>query len=122
MDKDFKVKNGLIVNTGLTIGANISINSSAYFVGNATVNAYITSAGLYVNGVSFISGGGYYKGSNGSVGTFELQGLNIFRINANTLTTNVSISAGENAQATGPLTVNTGVYLTVDTDARVSIV
>lgn len=105
-----------------SLGANISINSSAYFVGNATVNAYLNSAGLYINGSPIQTGGGYYKGSNGTIGTLTNQGLNIFRINGNTLTTNVTFAAGENAQATGPLTVITGVFLVVNTDARVSII
>ena len=41
----------------ITIGSNVSINTSAFFVGNSSVNAYLTSTGLYVNGVAFVGGG-----------------------------------------------------------------
>ena len=46
----------------------------------------------------------------------------IFRVNAQTLTANTTIDADENANATGPLVIDTGVTLTVTTGGNLSIV
>jgi len=65
------------------------------------------------------TGGGMFKGENGTVGT---QAGDIFRINEQTLNTNVTIDADENASATGPLAVASGVTLTVTSGGNLSIV
>ena len=114
--------NGVVtVNNQVTVGANVIANTTAYFVGNSSVNAYITCAGLYVNGAAFTSGGGYYKGNKGAVGDAS-NSNNIFRINANTISSNITFLAGENASAAGPLTIGTGNTVTISTGARVVIV
>jgi hypothetical protein len=64
-------------------------------------------------------GGGLFKGDNGTVG--DAPG-DIFRINEKTLNTNVTIDADENASATGPLTIASGVTLTVTSGGNLSIV
>jgi chemotaxis protein histidine kinase CheA len=46
----------------------------------------------------------------------------IFRVNAQTLSSNTTIDADENAGATGPLAIATGVTLTVTTGGNLSIV
>ena len=46
----------------------------------------------------------------------------IFRVNAQTLSSNTTIDADENASATGPLAVASGVTLTVTTGGNLSIV
>ena len=56
------------------------------------------------------AGGGYFKGENGTVGN---SAGDIFRINEQTLNTNVTIDSAENASAAGPLTVDSGVTLTI---------
>ena len=56
--------------------------------------------------------GGYYKGDRGTVGTATAAG-DIFRVNEQTLNASVTIDADENASAAGPLTVASGVTLTV---------
>lgn len=69
--------------------------------------------GLVFNGTSWTpgpAGGGMFRGNNGTVGS---RSGDIFRVNALTLTQDVTIASTENASATGPLTVNTGVTLTV---------
>ena len=58
------------------------------------------------------AGGGFYKGERGAVGPVTGKG-DIFRVNEQTLNTNVTIDADENASAAGPLTVASGVTLTV---------
>lgn len=58
------------------------------------------------------AGGGFYKGERGAVGPVSGKG-DIFRVNEQTLNTNVTIDADENASAAGPLIVASGVTLTV---------
>ena len=71
-------------------------------------------------GDGVISGGGMYKGENGTVGD---RSGDIFRINNQQLdTVDVTIGATENASATGPLTVASGITLTVTTGGNLSIV
>ena len=65
------------------------------------------------------AGGGLFKGENGEVGS---SAGDIFRINEQTLNTNVTIDADENASATGPLTIASGVTLTVTSGGNLSIV
>jgi len=88
--------------TGDTISGDITFNGNATFNGN-TVGA----------------GGGKFKGENGEVGS---SAGDIFRINEQTLNTNVTIDADENASCTGPLTVASGVTLTVTSGGNLSIV
>jgi len=105
----------------VSLGSNVSINTSAVFVGNSTVNSYVTSSGLYVNGQVFQSGGGYYKGNQGTVGNTNNAG-NLFRINANTQSNNITVSAGENALATGPIAIGSGFTFTIETNGRAVII
>lgn len=106
---------------GFKVGANLTANTSALFVGNATVNAVVNSSGLYTNGVLFQSGGGFYKGNFGDVGNTVNKG-NLYRINGNTQTANVTITAGENALVAGPLRINTGINLIIETGGRVVVI
>ena len=121
----------------ITVGSNL-VNQN--ITGTLTVNAIssngsLGSAGqvLTSNGTtvywSTVSGGGggssnsvYMKGGAATIGTLAAEGTNIFRVNANTLNYNTTISSGENAQATGPLAVASGITLTISSGARVSIV
>ena len=66
-------------------------------------------------------GGGRYKGERGTLGPAAAAG-DIFRINEQTLNANVTIDATENASATGPLAVASGVTLTVTSRGNLSIV
>lgn len=70
---------------------------------------------------SSLLGGGYYKGERGTFGPAAAAG-DIFRVHEQTLNTNVTIDATENALAAGPLTVASGVTLTVATGGNLSIV
>ena len=58
----------------------------------------------------FGAGGGLFKGDNGQTGS---SAGDIFRINAQTLTEDVTINADENSSCTGPLTIGTGATLTL---------
>lgn len=67
------------------------------------------------------SGGGYYKGNDGAVGAAG-NANNLFRINSNTMSNNITVAAGENALTVGPLTIQTGYTLTVETGGRAVII
>ena len=66
-------------------------------------------------------GGGRYKGERGTLGPAAAAG-DIFRVSEQTLNTNVTIDATENAVATGPLAVASGVTITVTSGGNLSIV
>lgn len=59
------------------------------------------------------TGGGFFKGERGDVGETAGKG-DIFRVHEQQLDTDTTISSGENASAAGPLTVASGVTLTVN--------
>ena len=79
---------------------------AAEFSGNVSAAEYYGGGGN-LTGV----GGGYYKGDNGATGS---SAGDIFRINELALDANVTITSSENGSATGPLTVSSGVTLTVE--------
>ena len=66
-------------------------------------------------------GGGRYKGERGTLGPAAAAG-DIFRVSEQTLNANVTIDATENASATGPLAVASGVTLSVTAGGNLSIV
>ena len=68
------------------------------------------------------AGGGLFKGNNGNTGDGNLGRGDIIRVHTQTLDTDVTIDATENAIAGGPLTIDTGVTLTVTTGGNLSIV
>jgi len=76
---------------------------------------------LYTANTDTISNGGRYKGERGTVGASAASG-DIFRVHEQQLDTNVTIDATENALAVGPLTVASGVTLTVTSGGNLSIV
>lgn len=68
---------------------------------------------LTQNGSAFTSGGGLFKGDNGTTGDASTGPGDIFRINEQELNTDVTITSTENASATGPMAVASGTTLTV---------
>jgi len=82
---------------------------------DSTFEGYDGSAWGSIGG----AGGGLFKGENGEVGS---SAGDIFRVNEQTLNTDVTIDADENANATGPLTVASGTTLTVTSGGNLSIV
>lgn len=104
-------------------------NGTDYTASNGSDVVLTTGAAVsdVLEVVSFVAsdgvtaGGGFFKGERGSVGNATGAG-DIFRINEQTLNTNVTIDADENASATGPLAVATGVTLTVTAGGNLSIV
>lgn len=85
---------------------------------NTTLGAF---EGYLATGWGALGGGGYFQGNNGDVGT--LAGLNdIYRVHTNQQTTNVTIYSGNNALCAGPITISANRALTIQSNARVSIV
>ena len=76
---------------------------------------------LYTANTDTVSNGGRYKGERGTVGASAAAG-DIFRVHEQQLDTNVTIDATENALAAGPLTVASGVTLTVTTGGNLAII
>lgn len=68
------------------------------------------------------NGGGFFKGNNGNIGRTDTGRDDIFRTHDKTLTRDTTIDATENAIAGGPLTIDTGVTLTVTSGGNLSIV
>ena len=99
--KTFAVADVVSASTGGSFGGSISVN------GTVTATSF-SGDGSGLTGVS--AGGGLYKGENGTVGS---NAGDIFRINQQTINTSVTIDATENASATGPIAVASGVTLTV---------
>lgn len=85
-----------------------AINANTMFADGVITNHAINS--------SVTLGAGYYKGENGTLGN---NAGDIFRVNETELNTDVTITSTENASATGPLTVASGVTLTVDGTLRI---
>jgi hypothetical protein len=101
--------NGIFLNNGSDYtagnGSDVILMSGAAADDILEVVAYTTFE------VANVSGGGMFKGDNGTVGS---RAGDIFRINEQTLNTNTTIYADENASCAGPLTLATGVTLTVN--------
>jgi hypothetical protein len=69
-----------------------------------------------------VAGVGLFRGNNGERGDTVSGAGDIFRINSNTITQDVTIAAGENAMAAGPLTVASGKTITIQSGGRMVIV
>ena len=82
------------------------------------VDGAITSAKIDSN---VTLGGSYFQGENGAVGATAGKG-DIFRVHEQELNTNVTIAATDNALASGPLTVASGITLTIANGGRLAIV
>jgi hypothetical protein len=103
----------------VTISAVISGGDPTYAFTQANA-ASLTANSAYDKANSAV-GGGYFQGNNGNTGSSLGLG-DIFRVHTSNLNTNTTITSGNNALAAGPISVFTGVVLTIQANARVSIV
>jgi hypothetical protein len=79
---------------------------------NITVTTNAGTDTVTITGAA--AGAGYYLGGSGGASGNTSTGLTeIFRVNNNALATSCTIAANTNASATGPLSVNSGVTVTV---------
>ena len=67
-------------------------------------------------------GAGYYIGKDGSISGNANGRDNLFRVNTNATTGNVTIAANNNASVTGPLTIGNGTTLTITNTGRLAII
>ena len=67
-------------------------------------------------------GAGYYIGKDGTVAGNASGRDNLFRVNLNATTGNVTIAANNNASVTGPLTIGNGTTLTITSTGRLAII
>ena len=67
-------------------------------------------------------GAGYYIAKDGSVAGNSSGRDNLFRVNLNATTGNVTIAANNNASTTGPLTIANGTTLTITSTGRLAII
>jgi len=84
----------------------------------ATDDFYVVFQGKSLVTSSTGGGGGTFKGENGEI---NAGGGDIFRVHQQQLDTDTTIDADENALAAGPLTIATGVTLTVTTGGNLVI-
>ena len=94
--------------TSLAMTGTIATTDDFYVVFQGKALVTTTSSG----------GGGTFKGENGEI---NVGGGDIFRVHQQQLDTNVTIDADENALAAGPLTIATGVTLTVTSGGNLVI-
>ena len=85
---------------------------------NEIANGAVTAAKLD-SGISL--GAGYYIGKDGTVAGNTSGRDNLFRVNLNATTGNVTIAANNNASVTGPLTIGNGTTLTISSTGRLAI-
>ena len=91
---------------------------------NAITTAEITNQAVTAAmlGTDVSLGAGYYIGKDGTVAGNSSGRDNLFRVNTNATTGNVTIAANNNASVTGPLTVGNGTTLTITSTGRLAII
>ena len=102
-----------------TLTANYALlgdgTSAVQMIAPGTSGNLLTSNGsTWASTTPAAGGAGYFLGnSSGATGDTTNGLTDIFRVNNTALATSCEIAASTNASATGPLTVNTGITLTV---------
>lgn len=72
------------------------------------------------NLTNILAGAGYFSGNNGNTGDTTNGKGDIFRVHSQTLSSNVTIGATDNALAVGPLTIDSSTTLTVNGNLTVA--
>ena len=104
------------------IGADVIVAED--LANNAITTAEITDGAITSAKInaSVQLGAGYYIGKDGSVNGNASGRDNLFRVNLNATTGNVTIAANNNASVTGPLTIGNGTTLTITSTGRLAII
>ena len=104
------------------IGADVIVAED--LANNAITTAEITDGAITAakinSGVAL--GSGYYIGKDGTVNGNANGRDNLFRVNLNATTGNVTIAANNNASTVGPLTIGNGTTLTITSTGRLAII
>tara|TARA_B100000963_G_scaffold355267_1_gene373183 strand:- start:1573 stop:1977 length:405 start_codon:yes stop_codon:yes gene_type:complete len=108
--------------TTAKIGADVITASD--IANNAITTAQIQNGAVTQAKIdsSVALGAGYYIGKDGSVNGNASGRDNLFRVNLNATTGNVTIPAANNASVTGPLTIGNGTTLTITSTGRLAII
>ena len=107
-----------VAGTSLTMTGSIVASDDFYVVFQGKAQQTITpGAGtitedMFVSGLSL--GAGFFQGENGATGDTTNGKGDIFRVHEQQLDTNVTIASTDNGLCAGPLTLATGVTLTVN--------
>lgn len=104
------------------IGADVIVAED--LANNAITTAEITDGAVTAAklNASVSLGAGYYIATDGSVNGNSSGRTNLFRVNTNATTGNVTIAANNNASVTGPLTIGNGTTLTITSTGRLAII
>ena len=104
------------------IGADVIVAED--LANNAITTAEITDGAITQAKIdsSVALGAGYYIAKDGSVAGNASGRDNLFRVNLNATTGNVTIAANNNASVTGPLTIGNGTTLTITNTGRLAII
>ena len=104
------------------IGADVIVAED--LANNAITTAEITDGAVTQAKInsSVALGAGYYIGKDGTVAGNATGRDNLFRVNSNATTGNVTIAANNNASVTGPLTIGNGTTLTISSTGRLAII
>ena len=104
------------------IGADVIVADD--IANNAITTAQIQNDAVTQDKIadSVALGAGYYIGKDGSVAGNASGRDNLFRVNLNATTGNVTIAANNNASTVGPLTIGNGTTLTITSTGRLVII
>ena len=104
------------------IGADVIVADDV--ANNAITTAQIANDAVTADKIAdaVALGAGYYIGKDGSVNGNANGRDNLFRVNLNATTGNVTIAANNNASVTGPLTIGNGTTLTITSTGRLAII
>ena len=104
------------------IGADVIVADD--IANNAITTAQIQNDAVTQDKIadSVALGAGYYIGKDGTVAGNASGRDNLFRVNLNATTGNVTIAANNNASVTGPLTIANGTTLTITNTGRLAII
>ena len=114
-----------VAGTALTMTGSIVATDDFYVVFQGKAQQTVTPGAGTITTSMFAAdvtlGAGYFQGENGATGDTTNGKGDIFRVHEQTLNTNTTIAATDNALCAGPLTVATGVTLTVNTGGNLVI-
>jgi len=92
---------------------------------SGTTNVYVVYRGFSERAIRLeatgAAGAGYFQGENGATGDTTNGKGDIFRVHEKQLDTSVTIAGTDNALCAGPLTLATGVIITVSTGGTLVI-
>ena len=92
---------------------------------SGTNNVYVVYRGFSERAIRLeatgAAGAGYFQGENGATGDTTNGKGDIFRVHEKELNTSVTIAGTDNALCAGPLTLATGVVITVSTGGTLVI-